>query len=486
SVSWSGMPAPGQPSVSDLYYDAACLSPIQSDAPYGMNKKWQAGSVPHYIYFKMPSDGYKSVFLDLYVNNSVQYINLAHKYLNFTSTVLYCHKAAISGQWFIDYCNGLKVSYPQSLWKDMARLTGSGFDGFAYEDYPYQNDESTQDRNTPFVVKMGDKLKLTSLELADTGANTYNGDTDHITGAGSEYAFNSSHFDTTAYNGYNILSCRSYMESVQAVSNTVGIKNLSLPWKVTTSGGSNIAAGSCDIKVYVPYNTPLISTCPDVQNCQYHSDCIYESLLNISCKAASGASTQSEVFDLLWKKIQTCSIELLDGRVLSYWGNGLQTINDHDATAELLENADGRCGNWQSFFVDLLRSQGINASYSDFEHFKIGPNPDRNFVYNDIEGKVMWHFGIDWDIVSLQQTASRFQGGGYPNNAGFQDHVINIYDDNYYDATCGAGPYTKSMVGFTRYLWDNVAIKVGLNTYSGDDLHIIDFDSSYYSYPIMH
>ena len=487
SVTWSGMPLPGQPSVSDLYTDAACLTPIQSDAPYGMSKTWQVDSVPQYIYFKMPSGGYKDIWIDFNVYDSVQTINLAHRYLYFTNTVLYCHSA----EKYIplsDYVMGYYSSFSGGIWNDREAVGGNILDGFAYEEYPYQNILSINDKNVPFVVKMGDTLKFTTLELADTGANIYNGDTDYITGAGNEYTFNSSHFDTTAYNGYNILSCRSNMESIQAVSNTVDVKYLSLPWKVTTSGGSNIAAGSCDIKVYVPFNTPLESNSPCLKyNClTTHPTGIFESLLNISCKAASGASIQSEVFDLLWKKVQTNNIELLDGRTLTYWGAGNNTPGEHFTTDKLLEKGDGRCGHWKNLFVDLLRSQGLNVGYSDCEEFQIGPNPDRSFVYDDVEGKVMWHFGTDWDIVRLKQTASRFQGGGHPNSGDFQDHVINIYDDNYYDATCGAGPYTKSMVGFTRYLWDNVAIKVGLNTYSGDDLHIIDFDSSYYSYPIMH
>ena len=128
--------------------------------------------------------------------------------------------------------------------------------------------------------------------------------------------------------------------------------------------------------------------------------------------------------------------------------------------------------------MDLLRSQGINASYSESTTFRIGSSDDKHFVY-DTTKKRTYHtiLGIAEPLtpVSLQQTASRFQGGGNPNSVGFQNHVINIYDGNYYDATCGAGPYECSNDGFLQYLRENCAIRVGLTTYSGDDLFLNDF-----------
>ena len=336
--------------------------------------------------------------------------------------------------------------------------------------FPHWNVIGAQDKNTPFVVKKGDKLKFIDLELADTGTYSYNGDTDYITGADSSFPFNSSHFDVTQYSGYKLLSCRSEMESTQAVSNTVDIKDLSLPWKITTSGGSIITSGSCDIKVYVPLKTPINSNSPCLKEdgCSTdHLNGLSESLLNISCKAAKGASTEAETFSLLWKKIQTCRIELLDGRVLTYWGAGNATPGIHWTTDELLTSGHGRCHHWSLFFVDLLRSQGIVAYYqNNATSFTIGAIANANIGFNPINGHA-FYYGNNYpqnSPVCLRQQGTRFQGGGNPNAVNFQNHVINTYNSKLYDATCGKGEYAYSPNGFLQYLRENCYITINNET----------------------
>ncbi|MBQ9358315.1 MAG: transglutaminase domain-containing protein, partial [Abditibacteriota bacterium] len=460
---------------------------IAPDVTGGVSKKWQVGSVPQYIYFKMPSSGYKMIYLSLYASDSIYTFNLAQKTLTFTGTSLYCHLADTSYDWFGDYVNGEYVHYRRGIWNDNSSIYGTLFDGIAYESYPYGNAIGLEDKNTPFVVKKGDTLKLTHLKLADTGSYTYNGDTDYITGANTGFPFNSSHFDVTQYSGYKILSCGSLMESAQAVSNTVGIKHLTLPWKVQTSGGSNIASGACDIKVYVPFNTPQNSECPlHGSVCDYlynansndgyfhHHDLLFESLLAISCSAAEGASTQSEVFSHIWNKICTMHIELLDGRVLQYYGQGSNTTNVHDSAAHLLENADGRCGNWSSFFVDLLRSQGIPANYIDNVFaFWVKEIPSEFIAYDQIRGEAYYYGNLvpDYDAVRIIQKGPRFQGGGHPVLAFFADHAINLFNNKLYDATCGKGGYDYSESGFLQYLVENTSVAIyGNIVCSGEEL----------------
>ena len=471
SVGWSlTPPMPGMPSAeSDLYTSADCSisSKILPDTFGGVSKKWQMGSAPHYIYYKKPDNGSKDIFLWLYAETtSYQPITLSEKTLSFGTTALYCHKASASGSDFAyyEYVNNtlMDKSYPRGLWKDNETLSATVFDGLAYEDYPYQNDEDTEDKNTPFIAKKGDKLNLTSLELTDTGTNTYNGDTDFITGANPSFPFGSSHFDVVNSTGYKKLICRSDMESSQAVSNTVGIKKLTLPWKVQTYGGSNIAAGSCDIKVYVPLFDPIASGCPGVEwhrlsNCNSGHTGLFEDLLSLSCSAAEGASTQSEVFDLLWKYIRTLQMKNLNGQILQYWGHDVSTPNEHDSTASLLREADGTCGDWSSLFVDLLRSQGISANYVDNVYaFHIGTIPSANIVY-DADAHEAYYNGNQYSqnsYICLRQQAKKYQGGGHPDRVIFQDHAINIYDGNYYDATCGNGGYDT----FEEYLQENCSI----------------------------
>ena len=59
-----------------------------------------------------------------------------------------------------------------------------------------------------------------------------------------------------------------------------------------------------------------------------------------------------------------------------------------------------------------------------------------------------------------------------PSSSGI---IYNIYDGNYYDATCGAGPCECSDAGFLQYLRDNCRICVGNTEYTGFDLYLVDF-----------
>ena len=128
--------------------------------------------------------------------------------------------------------------------------------------------------------------------------------------------------------------------------------------------------------------------------------------------------------------------------------------------------------------------QGINASYSDCESFELVSNSQRNLEYSRRYKRIVWVDGndIEHNIVSLHQNGRRFQGDGDPNSIGFQNHVINKYGGNYYDATCGKGPYEVSLNGFLDYLRENVSILIeGEAFYTGTDLSITDFYSIYNS-----
>ncbi len=476
AVSWATMPMPGMNIVSDLYTDAACNNMITPDSSGGVSKKWQVGSVPLYIYFKMPAFG-KTINLSLYATNSIQAPVLAQKNIVFTTTGLYCHLVRYiysNGKYAYNVLDNtgsvvLDKSYPCGLWKDLETISGSGFDGFAFEKYPYQNDETSEDKNTPFIVEMGEKLVLTELELADVGANTFDGSSDYIISANTQFPFSSSHFTVTQENGYKRLSATSELESAYPVSDTVGIKYLTLPWKVQTAGGSTIVSGSCDIKVYVPFDTPKISGCRwllggEISSCDMHHNGLFEDILAISCSAAEGASTKAGVFDLIWKKIQTCHIELMDGRVLQYWGHGYNTEDGHDSAGYLMLKADGRCGSWSSLFVDLLRSQRIDADYfNNVLNFRIDAIPSAYIGYNPFSGGA-FYYGVQYGInspVRLRQKPTRFQGGGHPESVNFQNHAINMYNNKLYDATNGKGGYDCTKSGFRQYLQENCYITVG-------------------------
>ena len=61
-----------------------------------------------------------------------------------------------------------------------------------------------------------------------------------------------------------------------------------------------------------------------------------------------------------------------------------------------------------------------------------------------------------------------FQGRNSPNGV-YSDHVINVYDNAFYDVTTGSGPYSS----FQEYLLDCITITKIIAEKIGDDLYSI-------------
>ena len=86
--------------------------------------------------------------------------------------------------------------------------------------------------------------------------------------------------------------------------------------------------------------------------------------------------------------------------------------------------------------------------------------------------------------IYLQQIGDNFKGNGYPNDRKFPDHVINVYNNTFYDVTCGIGSYEYSENGLLEYLRQNVTINCDYNNQllemmSGNNINL---DLFYYSF----
>ena len=80
------------------------------------------------------------------------------------------------------------------------------------------------------------------------------------------------------------------------------------------------------------------------------------------------------------------------------------------------------------------------------------------------------------------QEATSYQGGSgsHPENAFFPDHVINMYNNKYYDVTCGWGPYNT----LDDYLENAVYFRIfrAIDNYTVQINHYLDgsdFDIHY-------
>lgn len=457
-VSWgSGIYMPGMPQpASNLYEDAACTTPIT-----GTNgeKLWQIPNVPEKIYYKRPSDaaGYTTITVKMVAKNSSYNVTLVQRKVTFYKRDLKPYEITKNWSWS-EYVGSSRKTYT-SIWADR------NDDGKAIEGFPYNN-TSTQDNNRPFIFVSGTKMKFDSLKFKDTSGISYypystsSPNRSYISGTG-DLSFGTVNFNNVPFTYSNhILQSTSAVESTAVLPNKVDVLDLSIAWTVKhfeNNVDKSKLAGPTNHKVYVTYKTPLISECPNspcpgldpdpnpnIPTPPSHPSGHYESLFNISCTAAKGQSTQQDVFDAIWKKVNRCELKTINGTTLQYYGAGASTKrNEDDATVQILRDGDGRCGNWASLFIDLLKSQGIELSYrNDVQAFWLKLSD----TYVDSGGPFKYY---------LHQKTNKFQGNGKPDKVFFQDHVVNMYNNYIYDIT---GNFDKKS-DIDTYLQDYIVIR---------------------------
>ena len=103
--------------------------------------------------------------------------------------------------------------------------------------------------------------------------------------------------------------------------------------------------------VYVTFGVPAVTD-------------VYETILHITCGAASGENIEKEAVEKIWSKFKSLSLSRIDGTPLFYYKNGYTSIGW--STDYLLINADGRCGAWGRFFYDCLKTHSINSMLKGF------------------------------------------------------------------------------------------------------------------------
>jgi hypothetical protein len=131
-----------------------------------------------------------------------------------------------------------------------------------------------------------------------------------------------------------------------------------IDWEIRIANTAWASIGSTKHTVYITMADP-IETAINLKN---------ETLFNLGCRNAKGLGSSAQaVVDAIYKdfqddrdvqRVKPSSAEL-DGKPLQYWGKGLPTA---DTTQGLLNLADGQCGAWGKFFIDVLRTQGIDAT----------------------------------------------------------------------------------------------------------------------------
>ncbi|MCB0515494.1 MAG: hypothetical protein R2798_07960 [Chitinophagales bacterium] len=135
-----------------------------------------------------------------------------------------------------------------------------------------------------------------------------------------------------------------------------------------------------DNYLYVTWKAPLINQNIPMDDKNIYSEGgyfrVHHSSINFACKYAKGKKNADPIVDRIFDYFKETKCQDLAGDELTYWGN------KEDSYCTILEKFfagnDGTCGTWEVYMNEMIRIQGIPASY-----IAIRPSPT-NFSYNDI------------------------------------------------------------------------------------------------------
>ncbi|MBQ7258068.1 MAG: hypothetical protein IJS60_10315 [Abditibacteriota bacterium] len=306
------------------------------------------------------------------------------------------------------------------------------------------------EKNRPFLVPLDQYLKINEGIFYVNNNNVTDAKISATTN--SNYSLTNYSASSESSGNYSQLTINNV--EFENKYNSVDYKKLYFDWQYTNNNSNPIDIGRTYHDLYVTYREPLTSA--------YNSNRLYETCVWIGCEAARGKSTEADVFNAIWNKVKTLKVYSKDGCLLTYYllyGPSYQySINTTDL---LLKYKDGRCDGWADLFKKTLSSQGIASTEL---YFIINNSSVLGYIYDNY---IIQNGGAVY--ISLEQKSSKFQGSSQnnlcmPNNFGFVNHYINVYNFNLYDVTCGVGPYNVN--DFLYYLRDNVRIRVKFNNYA--------------------
>ena len=227
------------------------------------------------------------------------------------------------------------------------------------------------------------------------------------------------------------------------------------------------SAGTTKHTVYVVKAAPLTTA----------KTLMRETLFNIGCRKADGLTDDTAIVNAIYGEFtdqkvarvepskgtlrKSMSIEHPeDDEEMTYWGNPTQ---NYFTTIDLLKEADGKCGAWARFFMDVLRAQGITgaelyvlkapspnstqlaADYLSEIGLNLSPSPPQDFtplllvnawtLFEPSPGN-----GNPSKFRHTDNPGVAAQGNTLPRSY-FQDHDVVCYGTKFYDPSYGStGP----------------------------------------------
>lgn len=192
----------------------------------------------------------------------------------------------------------------------------------------------------------------------------------------------------------------------------------------------------------------------------------FHTLFKISCEAANGKTTDTEIISSLKTKFNTLSIWSADAnRLISYYKNWDIQLGPSRSvnTVQLLNKADSQCGGWLRFFLEMLKVQGVTYSTVNTDHFFFKPQPSssganrlfiKNWSFNTgslsdyapdpfdyvfIEGADFYEGNkYNWVYADGEDTDGNDGQGNnsYPVSI-FENHQLTLVGGTFYDPSYG-------------------------------------------------
>ena len=330
-------------------------------------------------------------------------INILQKTLTFVDRDIFPNKVKEGAENLKGYFTGSLANYPEMDWEDKS----SPLDGNAIEPIG----TVTADKNRPLIYTKGNSFKLTNVVLKNNSSTSFNTSTDTISVTSSNGKLNVNNIPFS-------ISGNEIEISTPIVGSTldkIGAENVALTWTIK-KGNTSIPAGTTDHLVYTVGAAP--------------SGRLFHTLVDIGTRAAAGRDSANDIFNGIWGKFTTLSLNRIDGEgPLKYYGEGWDTPG-YQVTDYILFAQDGQCGAWANFLIDTLDIQDIDASV-----LWLKPKKDRFTTHNG---------HIDY-AVGFVQREQNVQGGSINLEDGaraFGWHAIVKYNDKYYDPSTGVGHVT--------------------------------------------
>lgn len=149
------------------------------------------------------------------------------------------------------------------------------------------------------------------------------------------------------------------MTSTEAIAGTIDDAELLIHWTITDGDGRMVTYGMSADHAYVTgaaanneYETVLAIGCGKAKG---------QRPGNAGEAAADWAAAGKQVLDPIWAYFHGNAVRDVAGNSLKYWG---VDARGHATVGELLLLKDAQCGGWAEFFAHVLRSQGIDATFT--------------------------------------------------------------------------------------------------------------------------